>query len=32
MTVKGMQESIPPVYAEHVGRQLLAHIESEAAA
>lgn len=23
MTVKGMQESIPPVYAEHVGRQLL---------
>jgi hypothetical protein len=27
MTVKGMQESIPPVYAEHVGRQLLAHLD-----
>ena len=32
MTVRGMQESIPPAYAEHVGRQLLAHVESEAAA
>lgn len=32
MTVKGMQESIPPVYAHHVGAQLLAYIEQEAAA
>lgn len=24
MSVKGMQESIPPAYAEHIGRQLLA--------
>lgn len=31
MTVKGMQESIPPAYAEWVGRQLLEHV-SEAAA
>lgn len=31
MTVKGMQESIPPVYAQHVGMQLAAHL-SEAAA
>lgn len=23
MTLRGMQESIPPVYAEHIGRQLL---------
>lgn len=32
MTVKGMQESIPPVYAQHVGMQLLAHVTSEVAA
>lgn len=32
MTVKGMQESIPPVYAEFVGRQLMAHIKQEVAA
>lgn len=32
MSVKGMQESIPPVYAEWVGRQLLAHLQSERAA
>jgi DNA (cytosine-5)-methyltransferase 1 len=25
-------EAIPPAYAEHIGRQLLAHIESERAA
>jgi DNA (cytosine-5)-methyltransferase 1 len=31
MTVKGMQESIPPVYAQHVGRQLLAHVAERAA-
>lgn len=27
MTVKGMQESIPPVYAEYVGRQLMEAIK-----
>lgn len=32
MTVKGMQESIPPVYAEWVGRQLADRINQEAAA
>lgn len=32
MTIKGMQESIPPVYAEHVGRQLAEHVRGEAAA
>lgn len=32
MSVKGMQESIPPVYAQHVGTQLLAHLEQEVAA
>lgn len=26
MTVKGMQESIPPIYAQHVGLQLAAHV------
>jgi DNA (cytosine-5)-methyltransferase 1 len=31
MTVKGMQESIPPVYAQHVGMQLLAHVGEVAA-
>ena len=30
MTVKGMQESIPPAYAEHVGRQLIDQIRSAA--
>jgi len=32
MTVKGMQESIPPVYAQHVGMQLMAHLAAEVAA
>lgn len=27
MTVRGMQESIPPDYAEWIGRQLIAHLE-----
>lgn len=31
MTVKGMQESIPPVYAQHIGRQLMAHLQERAA-
>ncbi len=31
-TNAGLSQSIPPVYTEHVGRQLLAHIESERAA
>jgi DNA (cytosine-5)-methyltransferase 1 len=31
MTVKGMQESIPPLYAEFVGLQLLAHLQDVAA-
>lgn len=31
MTVKGMQESIPPVYAQHVGMQLLGHVRQEVA-
>ena len=31
MTVKGMQESIPPVYAQWVGRQLIDHLERGAA-
>lgn len=29
MTGKGRRECIPPVYAEHVGRQLLAHVKAE---
>jgi DNA (cytosine-5)-methyltransferase 1 len=32
MTERGMHQSIPPAYTEHIGRQLLAHIESERAA
>ncbi len=32
MTWNGLFECVPPAYAEHVGRQLLAHIESERAA
>lgn len=32
MTVKGMQESIPPAYSEWIGHQLIAHIRGEAAA
>lgn len=28
MTVKGMQESIPPAYSSWVGRQLLTHVET----
>lgn len=31
MTVRGMQESIPPDYAHHIGCQLMAHIERQAA-
>lgn len=31
MTVKGMQESIPPAYAEHIGRQLIEHVQEVAA-
>lgn len=31
MTVKGMQESIPPVYAQHIGMQLIANLEQVAA-
>lgn len=31
MTGKGRRECIPPVYAEHIGRQLLAHVEAVAA-
>lgn len=31
MTVRGMQESIPPLYAQHVGMQLMAHIGAVAA-
>lgn len=26
MTVRGMQESIPPIYAQHVGHQLMRHL------
>lgn len=29
MTVKGMQESLPPVYTEHVGTQLMAHVTAQ---
>jgi DNA (cytosine-5)-methyltransferase 1 len=32
MTAKGMTECVPPSYTDHIGRQLLAHIESEAVA
>lgn len=32
MTFKGRRECIPPVYAQHVGRQMLAHIRAEVAA
>ena len=32
MSEKGCQLSIPPSYAEHVGVQLIAHLESEVAA
>lgn len=32
MTVKGMQESIPPAYSQHVGMQLMARIERGLAA
>jgi DNA (cytosine-5)-methyltransferase 1 len=32
MTERGMHQSIPPAYTEHIGRQLLAHIQSERAA
>jgi len=29
MTLHGLAQSIPPAYTEHIGAQLLAHIESE---
>lgn len=32
MAIKGMQESIPPAYAQWVGTQLMAHLTQEAAA
>ena len=32
MTIRGMQESIPPAYSAWVGTQLLNHLEQEAAA
>lgn len=32
MTVKGMEESIPPIYAQHVGTHLMAHVAQEVAA
>jgi DNA (cytosine-5)-methyltransferase 1 len=32
MTVKGMQESIPPAYAQHVGMQLMARVLGQVAA
>ena len=32
MTPREMCEAIPPAYTEHIGTQLLAHIESERAA
>lgn len=31
MTVRGMQESIPPAYSEHIGRQMLAYLKQVAA-
>jgi DNA (cytosine-5)-methyltransferase 1 len=31
-TRDGLREAIPPAYTEHIGRQLIAHLESEAAA
>lgn len=32
MTQKGMFQAIPPAYTEHIGRQLMAHIETREAA
>jgi DNA (cytosine-5)-methyltransferase 1 len=32
MTAKEMTECVPPAYAEHIGRQLMAHLSSEVAA
>ena len=32
MTWNGLFECIPPAYAEHIGRQLIAHLEQERAA
>jgi DNA (cytosine-5)-methyltransferase 1 len=32
MTKRGMAQSVPPRYAEHIGRQLLEHLQLEAAA
>jgi DNA (cytosine-5)-methyltransferase 1 len=32
MTQNGLSQSIPPAYTEHIGRQLISHIEQEAVA
>jgi DNA (cytosine-5)-methyltransferase 1 len=29
MTLDGLSQSIPPAYAEHIGQQLIAHVEAE---
>jgi hypothetical protein len=32
MTQHGLSQSIPPAYTEHIGMQIIAHLESEAVA
>jgi DNA (cytosine-5)-methyltransferase 1 len=32
MTQNGLSQSIPPAYTEHLGMQIIAHLESEAVA
>ena len=32
MTLEELSESIPPIYTEHIGRQLLDHLHLEVAA